>query len=120
MADNTRALSRALTASLSADLLTPEWRRRATNPLSGHCYVASEAAWHLLGGPESGWTPMVTRIGDITHWWLTKGPKVLDITAGQFAEEVDYSKGRGCGFLTRAPSKRAAELIRRVELRLTH
>jgi hypothetical protein len=117
---STTALVRAITKNLTPDLLSPAWRLRATSPLSGHCYVASEAAWHLLGGPQSNWHPTVARIGDVTHWWLTSGTKVLDITAAQFPFAVDYSAGRGCGFLTKHPSRRASELIKRVHLQLPH
>jgi hypothetical protein len=113
---NIRALVRALQTCLTPDLLSPAWRQRANGPLSGHCYVASEAAWHMLGGPSSGWSPKVARIGDITHWWLGNGTTVLDVTAGQFVDAVDYSKGRGCGFLTKQPSKRASELMSRARL----
>jgi hypothetical protein len=113
MATSLRALTRALQAGLSPDLLTPDWRARATTPLSGHCYVASEAAWHLLGGTKSTWRPQVARVGDITHWWLQGPDGILDITAGQFADPFDYSLGRGCGFLTKQPSKRAQRLMDR-------
>ena len=36
---------------------------------------------------------------------------VIDPTADQFRSRPDYSAGRGNGFLTRAPSKRARELM---------
>jgi hypothetical protein len=109
-----RSLETAITASLSPDLLSPAWKNRATGALSGHCYVASEAAWHLLGGMDSPWRPCVGRYGDITHWWLECEGRVLDLTAAQFPNGFDYSTGRKCGFLTSKPSKRAATLIDRV------
>ena len=53
-----------------------------------------------------------------THWFLknNKG-KVIDPTAEQFADSVPYDQGKGCGFLTREPSKRARELLRRAGFR---
>jgi hypothetical protein len=109
---------------LTDDLLTP-LRRKLKNrrPGCGHCYVASEALWHLLGGRESGWTPQILTHGTWpeglkpgeTHWYLRKGDEVLDPTALQFRGEIPYSRGKGCGFLTREPSKRAQTLLERVE-----
>ena len=92
------------------------------NP-KGKCYYASEAAYHLLGGKEAGYTPMVAAYEDCdphtggmvraTHWWLRRRDgTVLDITARQFGFAFPYaSLGKGCGFLTKEPSKRAQELI---------
>ena len=109
---------------LSNDLLSPAWRklRDPGNPLSGHCYIAAEALWHLLGGPVSGYVPHVLsnslwpeglNPGE-THWFLRHGRKNLDPTARQFNLPVAYDRGRGNGFLTTVPSKRAKILIERV------
>lgn len=82
---------------------------------TGHCYIAAEALFHLLGGKEAGYTAYVMRVDDDTHWFLKdrKG-KILDPTAAQFPDGVDYSKGRPCGFLTKKPSRRAQYLIDKV------
>lgn len=82
------------------------------NKKRGNCYVTSEALYHLLGGKAAGWKPMVMSVDGDTHWWLrhTSG-LVLDATANQFARRPDYSNGRGTGFLTREPSKRAKKLM---------
>ena len=100
----------------------------------GNCYVTCEALYHLLGGPKSGWRPMVMRHEGDTHWFLAKrvippGGKgrgiqtaavnmplliVLDPTFRQFKTAPDYQKARGCGFLTKKPSKRARELAARM------
>ena len=87
---------------------------------------------------------MVARIQGGTHWFLRNGAgKVLDPTCGQFmrpdianlswdqlgadvsgsvfpeelrqAWALEGAKARHCGFLPNKPSKRAAEIIRRVE-----
>jgi len=99
---------------LSPDLLSPEWRDRATSAPSGHCYVASEALYYLLGGQKSPWRPLVARQGGTTHWWLAGPDGVLDPTAAQFESGFDYSLGRRCGFLTKHASKRAVRLMARV------
>jgi hypothetical protein len=97
-------------------------KRVIGNP-KGKCYYASEAAYHLLGGKEAGYTPMVATYDESdeatgryfhnTHWWLRRADgTILDITAGQYDYCFPYSSlGKGCGFLTKRPSKRAQEII---------
>ena len=83
----------------------------------GNCYVASEALYHLLGGKSAGWLPCVMQFGSDTHWFLRHKPTglVLDPTVAQFGGRTpDYTKGRGTGFLTREPSKRAGELMNNI------
>lgn len=111
-------LAEALVPSLSDDLRKPKYKG-STNPLTGHCYVASEAVWHLLGGAESGWVPQYVKHEGDQHWYLKhkESGKILDLTAGQFKTPVPYEKGIGRGFLTKEPSKRAAELITRIKAR---
>lgn len=86
------------------------------NPLAGHCYVATEAVYHLLGGKRAGLTPCRTRVGDDTHWWLvdTDGT-VIDPTADQFEAPVPYHVGVRTGFLTKNPSRRCAAVLARVD-----
>jgi hypothetical protein len=81
----------------------------------GNCYVTSEALFHLLGGKRAGWTPMRLRVGRETHWFLrhTSG-LVIDVTSRQFPRAPRYAKARGCGFLTRRPSRRARTLMRQL------
>lgn len=118
----------AVQSVLSPDLLKPEWRRiarRSRCPLSGHCYAASEAIFHMLGGVGQGWGAQVLtsrtwpeglRKGQ-THWFLKNRltGAIIDATSGQFGNLVPkHEAGVGCGFLTRTPSRRAAEIISRV------
>jgi hypothetical protein len=101
----------AVVARLTPDLLRPEWRGRS-HPLAGHCYVASEALYHLRGRVD---TPMHVRHEGASHWFLrTLDGQVLDVTAAQFETPVPYEAARGKGFLTREPSMRARTLIERV------
>jgi len=79
----------------------------------GNCYVTSEALYHLLGGKGAGWRPETLRHEGDVHWYLRHSDgRVLDATAWQFVNPPDYSKGRGRGFLTRGPSKRARAMMR--------
>lgn len=100
--------------SLDDSLRRKPWKGNP-NLLAGHCYVASEALYYLLGGKSSGLTPQVIRHEDSPHWFLkSDNGMVYDPTAGQFKTPVPYEQGRGCGFLTNKPSKRAQILIDRV------
>lgn len=87
----------------------------------GNCYVTSEALYHLLGGKEAGWMPCTVRHEGTVHWYLVntrmEGPFgyfVLDATASQFKTRPLYFLGRGRGFMTRGPSRRARELMGRM------
>jgi len=96
---------------------------------TGRCYVAAEAVYHAIGGKASGWVPQVMRLPGgfalrdgscvyaATHWYLRSadGLYVLDPTVHQFTEAPGYY-GRGCGFLTKGPSRRARELLREAGL----
>lgn len=92
---------------------------KRTGSRRGNCYVTSEAIYHLIGGKASEWTPTRLHFSGDTHWFLRhKGTGlILDATAMQFdggMRKVPYQDGRGSGFLTRKPSKRAKELIERM------
>ena len=109
---------------LTPDLLKREQRAKLTgiHPTEGHCAVAAEALYHLVGGKQNGWVPVVLPrkvLGDNTHWWIehrASGVRI-DPTAEQFGTDpIPYNLGRPCGFMSKPgkPSKRAAEVIRRV------
>jgi len=82
----------------------------------GHCYVAAETAFYLLGGKKEGWTPQFVRVQGYAHWYLKHiSGFIYDPTAAQFKVSVPYHKGRGNGFLTKKPSKRGLQLIRQIK-----
>jgi hypothetical protein len=100
-------------AALTDELRKPKYRGK-TPASAGHCYVASEALYHLLGGSEAGWKPISVRHEGEPHWYLQNertGCRV-DATEDQFCTAVPA--GRGKGFLTKHPSKRAQILMARV------
>lgn len=98
-----------------ADLRKEEYKSNP-HPLAGHCYVASEALFHLAKREGVTLRPMHIRHEGVSHWYLKmESGFVLDPTEVQFTTFVDYPAGKGKGFLTTQPSKRAAELIRRTE-----
>lgn len=107
--------------TLTDDLLKPVYRQMTDRHLTtGHCYAASEAAFHLLGGSQH-WMSCCGRDEDGgTHWWLKNKASgvLLDVTSQQFThfgKTPPYSNGRPVGFLTKLPSKRAVVIIERLK-----
>ena len=101
----------AVVASLSNNLRRPKYRNNP-NPLAGHCYVASESFFYLLGGYNSDWRPCFLRHEEEPHWFLVNAAgEVLDLTVTQFKTVPNYRAGVRKGFLTRQPSKRAQQVI---------
>lgn len=86
-----KLVSGAIKANLSEDLRHKKYRTK--HPLSGLCYVAAEAGYHLLGGKKAGWRPFFVKVSGVPH----------------------YPDAVGKGSLTKKPSKRAQILIKRVK-----
>lgn len=96
------------------DLRKKPWRG-SKNPVAGHCYIASEALFHLMGGSASGWKPMFVRVQGMPHWYLQhRDGRVIDVTAEQFSCAVPRHLAKGKGFLTKNPSKRTQKLLERL------
>jgi len=79
-----RGLEKRIRAFLPPDLLKPEYRD-SPHPMAGHCYVASEALYHMTGRRMK---PCVIRHEGSTHWFLRDGDRVVDLTADQFETAV--------------------------------
>ncbi len=86
----------------------------------GNCYVTCEALYHLLGGKDAGYTPHTVRHEGTVHWYLRREQRsigglywdtIIDPTASQFKTPPPYHLGRGRGFLTKGPSKRARAMM---------
>lgn len=115
--DVSRLISKIKNA-LTPDLLKPQYRKiNKTNPTYGHCYVATEALFYLLGSKD--FSPYYGEDDNgIIHWWLEdlNGSR-LDITADQYISQglqPPYSRGKRAAFLTKTPSKRTLILIGRI------
>lgn len=111
-------LIRRIQRVLTPDLLSKRYQAEQ-HPLGGHCYVAAEALYHAMGGKEAGLVAYVASVDNTTHWWIQKGQRRYDPTKLQYTDlglEPPYHLGRPCGFLTRQPSKRAREVLRRAGL----
>jgi hypothetical protein len=130
-----RTIAKALRADLCArvvDVLTPElltgrWKlafSETGNRYAGHCYAAAEAMFHLVGGRAKGWLPCVMSHSTWsegldpgeTHWFIRheRTGEILDPTAPQFDGAVPYDRSKGCGFLTKGPSRRARVIMKRL------
>lgn len=107
-----KSLIHRIQEALSPDLLKPEYRG-ADHPLAGHCYVASEALFHLS---KKQLYPCFIRHEGTPHWFLKdERGRVYDPTAAQFKTPVPYEQGVRKGFLTKKPSARTREIIRRIK-----
>lgn len=111
-------LVRLVHRHLTDDLRRSPWKGSA-DPLAGHCFVASEAIYYLLGGRAAGWKPLSMRHEGAPHWLLRHEPsgRVVDATEWQFRTAPDAACAVGKGFMSSrpdTPSARARELMRRV------
>ncbi len=97
---------------LTDDIRKNPWKGHE-NPMAGHCYVASEALYHKLGGQRSGWVPQFVVHEGAPHWFLKhrETGQIVDPTASQFSTPVPYNLAKGKGFLTKEPSARAAKVL---------
>jgi hypothetical protein len=109
-----------LTPFLTDDLRRAPWKGLA-NPIAGQCYISAEALFHLWGKHQNPpFTPHFVRWEDAPHWFLMNSQgEVLDATAGQFNTIPEYSQGKGKGFLTKEPSRRAQTVINNFKLTVT-
>ena len=94
---------------------------RGGSGLNGYCYAAAEAYFHLAGGRDAGLQPRQSGQGGLSHWWLAfkdDPSHVVDLTVERPEKaRHNYKAGHNKGFMyeSRGPSKRAQEIIRRVE-----
>lgn len=100
-------------------LLSPKWKRlkESDNAMEGHCYIAAEALWHLTDRKLKPKCASYQEDGEKkTHWWLENDyGEIFDPSAEQYLPDFPpYNLGRGCGFLTIEPSKRAVSVIQGV------
>ena len=120
----------------NTDLLkNPDRLYPLSHSLAGHCYVASEAYFHLTGGYDEWQVERVTvevpeplgGTAEFTHWYLRdrETGQITDLTAEQFTEyergsvEIPYDEGTATGFMTSEPSERAQEVISAIPDRWT-
>lgn len=114
-------------SNLSTDLLKEEYRAvhessGEAHPQTGHCYVASEALYWLLNGPNTGrFTPVVGQIEGESHWAIRfnredQNDLYFDPTQEQFGglSREDHAGMTGTGFMSRQPSKRCRKLLVRI------
>lgn len=101
------------------DKLASRIRAAMEYPYTDMCYAASEVYYHLAGGKDAGLTPvyMPEPVPSEEKHWAIRMPdaSILDLTVEQYGGLTpDYSQAKGCGFLTKGPSKRACNLLERL------
>ena len=105
---------------LTPDLLKKEYRaENSTNPMFGHCYVASEALFHSLGDRNKYSAACGRDEQGVVHWWIVDNTtgEIHDPTSDQYISKglsPPYAVGRRTGFLTKLPSKRAQIVLARM------
>lgn len=106
--------------NLSNDLLKPDFKYDGRHPMFGHCFVATEALWHLTGKKYSVYCGKDDE--NITHWWLQDalGNK-FDATADQYTDlgkQPPYHRGKKSAFMLTynegRPSNRCQVLLERI------
>jgi len=92
--------------------LKPQFRDQWTpdRPTMGYCYVVAEVVYHYLA--PKGSRPYIMKTGENETHWFIKDPsgRVIDETADQFDEPIDYTRGKPRNFLTKDISKRGKML----------
>lgn len=107
-----------------------DWEYASDSPLAGACYAVSEAFYHEGSMYKGKLTPqqvsfeatidlgVYSETYDVSHWFLEgDNGTIFDLTAEQFWEhdiEIPYDEARGRGFLTKAPSSDAQELLEEI------
>jgi hypothetical protein len=120
-----RALALRVVKALDVADLKPEWRDKhlehSCDPMTGHCFNATNTFWHLTGGNDGPYKPMQLRHEGASHWFLvdTRNGEVVDLTASQFKKAPDYSKGVGKGMRANkggdtVPTRAGERIIARV------
>jgi len=98
--------------------LKPKYKDKWTpeRPTTGYCYVVAEVVYHYLS--PKGSRPYVMKIGENETHWFIKDPsgRVIDLTADQFDEPIDYTRGKPQNFLTKDISKRGKILANLLKL----
>lgn len=107
--------NRLYTAFTNSDDLRQKAYRGNPNIVSGHCYVASEVMYHLLGAE---WQSYHIKHEGLPHWFLKNKNtnEILDVTKDQFKTPVPYENGRRTPFMTKKLSKRGVEFKKRMGL----
>ena len=120
---NITQLINTIKSYLVPNLLKSEYREQnKSNPMYGHCYVATEALYHLLGEYRLNETFKPFQAKDennISHWWLQNDVnEIIDITSDQYTSVgrlPPYINGRPRQFMFPSPSKRSRNVIESVK-----
>jgi hypothetical protein len=114
----------AIKRNLNRELLRGQWENSVDDNLTGHCYIATEALYWLLGAKQSKYRPYVLSHRNCpelldkgeTHWFLMNPDDktdILDPTVEQFGgEKIPYEKAVANGMMNYpAGGSRRARII---------
>ena len=106
------------------DIVKDEYRNE-DDPITGACYVLSEAYFHAQGGTDSGldiyclsWSDVDERY-DGTHWFLRDGDTVIDLSLPEpsHGSSVPWDVARRRAFITGyEPSARAERVLEAIDI----
>lgn len=123
LTSDAETLMKRIQMVLRPEDLKPEYRAiNASNPMYGHCYVATEVLYHILrrSSKSEGFKPhRGTDDKGVSHWWLqdSKG-NILDPTKEQYlsvGRKPPYENGKRSTFRTKQPSYRAVRVMDRLK-----
>jgi hypothetical protein len=100
------------------ELLQAKWRKICKsdkNKLSGHCALAAEVAYWLLGGKNNGWKQYHMVWEGFSHFFIKNviTGTIVDPTSTQYKKVPNYNLGRGC-WINRSgigPTRRATIVL---------
>lgn len=121
--DRVEVLIEKIKSQLDLDILKMKNPKKVTvsDDLKGTCglysYIGNETLFHLLGGKDGGYTAMIRKVNNDTHWYLRdRDGKYLDVTKDFFTDDpIDYSSGKGTSFMSKRPSKRSQVLLNKID-----
>ena len=110
-----KGLYQKIISVLTPDLIQKKYRKN-TKTLYGYCYIVSEAIYHLFG-KHNGYFPYRVKHKNETHWYLqNKDSEIIDIIADSYKKNpFKYQNGTKTSFLTKEPSKRCQEILKRIK-----
>lgn len=92
-------LTESVKAALTDDVRPQDRpRQEGTHELRGHCYVAAQALYFLLGGKEAGYEFRRLVHEDVSHFFVRSPSGAnLDPTAEQFKTPIPYDNSKRSG-----------------------
>ena len=102
---------------MGEDYLIEPYKSRWTpeRPTTGYCHIVSQVVHYCLAPNSKSW---FMKLNDNEKHWFIKlfDGKIIDLTADQFDEPIDYSKARQQNFMRNIFSKKSQVLANKLGL----